>query len=668
MNFLGFNLKSSKTPKGDQPKAIEALVKAVNAKKRSSVLLGATGTGKTFTIANVISKVQKPTLVIAHNKTLAGQLYNDLKSTFPDNRVEYYISYFDYYQPEAYIPSTDTFIEKSSVTNSIIEMMRLSTLTALTTRKDVIVVASVASIYPASPPEDFANFRFVLELNDPNLTIKKVINKLVQLNYEANDIQLTAGKFSLKGDVLKIMLGYTDQFILRVSFFGDVIEEIAEIDPLNNTIIQKHKNYLITPANEYLLEVSRRDEAIRRIEAELKKVAANFAKQNKYLEEQRIVQRTNHDLDFLKEMGFCVGIENYSAHLELREDGQTPYSLFDYFGDDWLLIIDESHITIPQIRGMFNTDKSRKTTLVQHGFRLPSALNNRPLNFEEFQSKTKQVIYVSATPNEWEIQEANNEIVEQIVRPTGLIDPVIEVRPSVGQVDDLVAELKIQIEKKHRTLVTVLTIKMAEELTEYLKQQKIKVAYLHNELKTLERDHILNSLRMGVYDVVVGINLLREGLDLPEVSLVVIFDANKPGFFRSEKSLIQIIGRAARNTEGRVIMYADTISTQMEQAIKETNRRRDIQINYNKAHNIVPTTIIKPIHSDLSSNFSGTDLDLTIKRSRDKKQTEETIKTLQEQMLEAANNQEYERAAYLRDAIIELQMAAKPKRQKNKIK
>lgn len=661
-----FDLISSKTPKGDQPQAIKALVSAIENNQKSNVLLGATGTGKTFTIANVIAQTQKPTLVIAHNKTLAGQLYNDLKSLFPNNKVEYFISYFDYFQPEAYLPKTDTFIEKSSITNELIEMMRLSTLSALTTRKDVIVVASVAAIYPTSPPDDFAQFQLFLEVNDSTLERKAIIEKLVQLNYERNQLELTPGTFNLKGDVLQIMLGHSSDLIIRISFYDNLIEEIVTIDPLHLNVIEKFKNYLITPADEYILENSRKEAAIERIENELKIVANNFAKQNKYLEEQRILQRTKHDLDSIKELGFCCGIENYASHLELRNDNTTPYCLFDFFGKNWMLVIDESHMTIPQIKAMYNTDLSRKNTLVEHGFRLPSAKNNRPLNFDEFLEKINQVIYVSATPNEWEINQANNKIVEQIVRPTGLIDPIIEIRSSYGQIDDLIIELKNQISKNNRTLVTVLTIKMAEELSEYIKSQKIKVSYLHSELKTLERDKILNSLRIGIIDVIVGINLLREGLDLPEVSLVCIFDANKPGFFRSDKALIQTIGRAARNIDGKVIMYADTISEAMKKAIHETERRREIQIAYNKKHNIVPTTIEKAVYTNLNAQHWDKQLDQLLDSSKKKKQISDQIEILENEMHEAANNQEYERAAYLRDLIIELQIEAKAKKRNKK--
>lgn len=646
-----FQLVSDKVPGGDQPEAINHLTAALQSNQPAQVLLGATGTGKTFTIANIIQNVQKPTLVLAHNKTLAGQLYAELKSLFPNNQVEYFISYFDYYQPEAYLPSTDTFIEKSSISNEIIAMMRLSTLTALSTRKDVIVVASVACIYPSTAPDDFAKFQLVLKINDPLLTRSEIISKLVMLNYERNDLDLTSGRFRIRGDVIELIPGHNDQHLIRLSFFGDELEEIALIEPLNLTIISKEQQYLITPANEYIMEQERKEMAMQRIRAELKNRARYFAKKQMFLEEHRILQRTNHDLESLTEFGVCQGIENYAFHLELREEGSTPYTLFDYFGDDWLLVVDESHITIPQVRGMYNTDISRKNQLVKYGFRLPSALHNRPLNFEEFLNKIKQVIYVSATPNDWEIAQANHQVVEQIVRPTGLVDPQIIVRTSVGQLDDLVAELRAQKLKQHRTLVTVLTIRLAEELTAYLREKQIKVAYLHNELKTLERDKVLNDLRRGVYDVVVGINLLREGLDLPEVSLVCIFDANKPGFFRSDKSLIQIIGRAARNAEGRVIMYADSISDAMATAIKETERRRNIQIAYNKAHNIVPKTIIKTISDDLENIHLISEASSHL-RTSGKNRTQKTIATLEKEMQAAADAQEYELAAHLRDQII----------------
>ncbi|WP_027120124.1 excinuclease ABC subunit UvrB [[Mycoplasma] testudinis] len=656
-----FKLVSKHRPAGDQPQAIKKLVAGLQAKKRKQVLLGATGTGKTFTIANVIQKVNKPTLVLAHNKTLAAQLYSEFKELFPENAVEYFVSYFDFYQPEAYIPRTDTYIEKSSMTNAEIEMLRLATLNSVSSRKDVIVVASVACIYPSAPPDDFDNFRIILKKGN-KLKINELKNKLVHLNYKFNKIDLSPGNFRVNGDVVEIAPGNTDQFHVRLSFFGDELEEIAKIETLTGVLLERWIGYVLGPADEYIMNRDRMGESLKLIEQEMKDRVKWFTKENKLLEAQRIEQRTLYDLESLKEFGFCNGIENYSRHLELRGPGSTPWTLFDYFGDDWLLVVDESHMSIPQVRGMYNTDRSRKLTLIDYGYRLPSAIDNRPLNFQEFEKKTVNTIYVSATPNDWEIGESKNEVVEQIVRPTGLVDPVIEIRTSKNQIDNLISELKAQIAKNERTFITVMTIKMAEDLSDYLKEQNIKAVYLHNELKTLERSLIINDLRRGKYDCIVGINLLREGLDVPEVSLICIFDADKPGFFRSDKSLIQTIGRAARNVKGRVIMYGDVMTEAMKKAIDETNRRRDIQIAFNKKHKITPTTIVKPIYNDLSNKEVSREIEEFVKKkNRSTKASEKLIENLRAEMLQAAKNQLYERAAELRDVILELE-ASTPKK------
>ncbi|MCF0217641.1 MAG: excinuclease ABC subunit UvrB [Malacoplasma sp.] len=649
-----FFLKSKFSPSGDQPQAIEKIVDGfLNKKYKSQLLVGATGTGKTFTMSNIIQALNCKTLVLAHNKTLAAQLFSEFKEMFPENRVEYFVSAFDFYQPEAFLPKTNTYIEKEAQSNNDIEMLNLSTLNSLVERNDVIVVASVAAIYATSPPNDFFKNRVSYKKNQM-IKMKQVQYELVNLNYQRNDIDVVHGKFSVKGDVLEIGPGYCDEFNFRISFFGDVIEDIAKIDPLTKKVIEKLDMIVLPGADLYLTNKDTLSESLNRIQKELEITHKDFLKQNKLIEAQRILERTTHDIESFKEFGYCSGIENYSRHLELRAQGQTPYTLFDYFDNDWLLIIDESHMMVPQIRGMYNTDRSRKETLVEYGFRLPSALDNRPLNFNEFLSKKDKVLYVSATPNDWEIDQSQNRV-EQIIRPTGLVDPIIEIRKTTDQIIDVENELRKQIAKKARTFITVMTIRLAEELTEYLRGKSIKVAYLHNELKTIERYKILNNLRKGIYDVVVGINLLREGLDVPEVSLVLILDADKPGFFRSEKSLIQIIGRASRNVEGKVIMYADNITQAMEAAIEETNRRRKIQIEFNKTHNIIPKTIIKPIALDLSRNDINVDIDALIsKNKKSKEKTEKTIAKLKQEMLAAAKNQEYERAAYIRDIILEL--------------
>lgn len=639
-----FKLITDKVPSGDQPKAIESIIDNFK-KTKSQVLLGATGTGKTFTIANIINKIQKKTLIMVHNKTLAGQLYQEIKALFPQNRVEYFVSYFDFYQPEAYLPSSDTYIEKSSKANQEIEMMRLSTLNSLASYDDVIVVASVAAIYASVSKAQFKEFQSYLHVNQ-EYGLDKLKSTLVNLKYQFNNVDLKPGTFRVKGDIVDIAYGYTDEYIIRISFFGDTIEKISKIEPLTGKLIENLKGIIISPAEEYIADIYKSKDAFESIEEELKERVKYFKLNEKLIEAQRIEQRTKYDLEAIKEFGFCSGIENYARHFEHRKPGETPYTILDFYGDDWLLVIDESHISLPQFRGMYETDKSRKTTLVEYGFRLPSALDNRPLKFDEMQSKMDKVIYVSATPNEWEINESKNYVVEQIVRPTFLLDPEIEIRPTKNQIDDLINELFNQRKQNNKTFISVMTIRMAEELTDLLKLRGFKIAYLHNELKTLERSRILNDLRRDKYEAIVGINLLREGIDVPEVSLVTIFDADKPGLFRNEKSLIQMIGRAARNINGRVIMYGDEVTKDMKKAIDETNRRRQIQIEYNKEHNITPKTISKPIHNDLDY--------FDIDEKTTKKNKTLSIKQLKAMMLKAAKNQEYELAAELRDQIIKI--------------
>jgi len=645
-----FELVSKYTPSGDQPEAINQLVKGIKEGKKQQVLLGATGTGKTFTIANVIKEVNKPTLVLAHNKTLAGQLYSEFKELFPNNRVEYFVSYYDYYQPEAYVPSTDTYIEKDSSINDEIDELRHSATSALLSRKDVIVVASVSCIYGIGEVEEYRNKLLTLNVGE-QIERNQVLAKLVEMLYERNDIDFKRGTFRVRGDVLEIIPTYQRTTGYRIEFFGDEIDRISEIDTLTGVVLNSKKTISIFPASHFVTSDEKMIEAIKRIKKELNDRLTLLKHENKLLEAQRLEQRTNYDVEMLEETGFCHGIENYSRHMSLREEGQTPTTLMDFFSDDYLLVVDESHVTLPQVRGMYNGDRARKMNLVDYGFRLPSALDNRPLQFDEFEKKINQVIYVSATPGDYELEKTNNKFIEQIIRPTGLLDPTVEVRKSEGQIDDLYAEIKTRIEKNERVLVTTLTIRMAEELTNYLKDLDIKVAYLHTEVKTLERLKIIHDLRIGKYDVVVGINLLREGIDIPEVSLIVILDADKEGFLRSHRSLIQTIGRCARNANGHVIMYADKITDSMKKAMEETLRRRTIQEKYNLVHNITPTTIQKDIR-EVVSNIDDTKKEKKIKVN--KKEQLQTMAKIEEEMKKAAKELDFERAMELRDILFEM--------------
>lgn len=642
-----FDLVSKYKPSGDQPSAIKKLVKGINEGKKEQVLLGATGTGKTFTIANVIKEVNKPTLVLAHNKTLAGQLYSELKELFPNNHVCYFISYYDYYQPEAYVPSTDTYIEKDSSINDEIDEMRHYATSCLISYKDVIVVSSVSCIYGIGEVEEYKNKMLTLAVGE-EIDRNSVLLKLVDMLYERNDYDLKRGTFRVRGDVLEIIPASERTSGIRIEFFGDEVDRISEIDTLTGAIIKNKKSVTIFPASHFVTSEEKLKEAIKRIKEELKERVEVLKSENKLLECQRIEQRTNYDIEMLEETGFCSGVENYSRHLALREEGTTPTTLMDFFGDDYLLVVDESHVTLPQVRGMYNGDRARKMNLVEYGFRLPSALDNRPLKFEEFTKKIKQAIYVSATPGDYELERTHGEYVEQIIRPTGLLDPIIEVRPTNGQIDDLIGEIRDRISKDERTLITTLTIKMSEELTNYLKSLDIKVAYLHSEVKSLERMNIIRDLRLGKYDCIVGINLLREGIDIPEVSLIAILDADKEGFLRSSRSLIQTVGRCARNANGKCIMYADKITDSMKIAIDETARRRKIQEEYNRIHNIVPTTIVKKITDTISNT------DDSPKESKIKKEATPSIEVLEKEMKEAAKNLDFERAMELRDIIFEL--------------
>ena len=650
-----FDLVSKFKPSGDQPEAIKELSKGIKDGKKYQVLLGATGTGKTFTIANVIKEVNKPTLVLAHNKTLAGQLYSELKEIFPNNQVCYFVSYYDYYQPEAYVPSSDTYIEKDSSINDEIDELRHYATSSLINAKDVIVVASVSCIYGIGDKEEYEKHMLTLKVGE-EINRNEVLSKLVDMMYERNNIDLARGMFRAKGDVIEVIPVYEKSHGIRIELFGDEIERITECDVLTGAVVGEKKFISIMPASHFVTSEEKLKKAIVNIRKELDERLAYFRENGKLLEAERLEQRCKYDLEMLAETGFCSGVENYSRHLALKPEGATPTCLLDFFPDDFLMVIDESHVTLPQVKAMYNGDRARKQMLVDYGFRLPSALDNRPLKYEEFEEKINQVIYVSATPGDEELQKVNNKVVEQIIRPTGLLDPLIEVRKQENQVDDLIEEIEKQIEKGDRTLVTTLTIRMAEELTSYLKNLNIKVAYLHSEVKTLERLKIIHDLREGKYDVLVGINLLREGLDIPEVSLVAILDADKQGFLRSHRSLIQTIGRCARNAEGRVIMYANLISDAMRTAIDETKRRREIQIKYNKEHNIVPKTIKKKIMDVVTVNDEASEK--TKKRTiKDVKETEKIIKGLEEEMQKAAKELDFERAMELRDIIFEMKVS-----------
>jgi excinuclease ABC, B subunit len=650
-----FDLHAAYKPTGDQPKAIKKLVEGIKAGKKQQVLLGATGTGKTFTISNVIAQVNKPTLVFAHNKTLAGQLYSEFKEFFPNNRVEYFVSNFDYYQPEAYIPSSDTYIDKNATTNMELDMLRMAAVNSVLERKDTIIIASVACIYGASNPEQYRDMFFSIRVGDI-IDRKELMGRLVAQQYTRNDMDLVRGTFRVRGDVIEVALGHTDAYILRIEMFDDEIERICEVDPLTGKMLNAYSVYVIHPASGYATKQDIINRAANTIEEELEDRLQVLEEEGKLLEKQRLEQRTRYDVEALREFGVCPGIENYSRHIDGRKPGERPYTLFDYFPDDFLLVVDESHVSLPQIRGMYNGDRARKETLVNYGFRLPSALDNRPMRFEEFEETIHQAVFVSATPGDYELDKTHGEVVEQIIRPTGLLDPVVDVRPTQGQIDDLVDEIKTRIAKNERTLITALTVRMAEDLTSYLKGMDFKVAWLHHEVKTIERTEIIRDLRKGKYDVLIGINLLREGLDIPEVSLIAILDADKEGFLRSERSLIQIIGRAARNAHGEVIMYADSITQSMQKALDETNRRRSIQIAYNEAHGITPKTIIKPIHEVVRSKETQemTAKYINKKSKVTKKDKEQLMANLEKEMKEAAKVLDFERAAELRDILMEL--------------
>ena len=644
-----FKLHAPYESSGDQPQAIEKLVNGIKQGVKEQVLLGATGTGKTFTMANVIAKVNKPTLILAHNKTLAGQLYSEFKELFPNNHVEYFVSYYDYYQPEAYVPSSDTYIEKDSSINDEIDELRHAATSALINYQDTIVVSSVSCIYGIGEKEEYIKKMLILTVGD-NVRRNDIINKLIDMTYERNDIDFKRGTFRVRGDIVDIVPINEHTSGIRIELFGDEVDRISYFDPVTGAIIKSVRSVTISPASHFVTSDEKLQEAIKRIENELETRLTELKSQNKLLEEQRLRERTNYDIEMLKETGFCNGVENYSRHLALRGEGETPTCLIDFFPKDFLLIVDESHVTLPQVRGMYNGDRMRKQTLVDYGFRLPSALDNRPLKFDEFESKINNAIYVSATPGDYELEKTHGKYVEQIIRPTGLLDPIIHVRGSEGQIDDIINEIRIRMAKNERVLITTLTIKMSEELTNYLKELNIKVAYLHNEIKTLDRLKIIHDLRAGIYDVVVGINLLREGIDIPEVSLICILDADKQGFLRSSRSLIQTIGRAARNANGEVIMYADTMSEAMDYAIKETNRRREIQSAFNKEHNIIPKTIQKEIKDVITNEVK----EKNKKTKITKKEKEKMLADLESEMRSAAANLDFERAMELRDIIFEM--------------
>ncbi|PGT79242.1 MULTISPECIES: excinuclease ABC subunit UvrB [Bacillaceae] len=653
-----FELVSKYKPQGDQPKAIQALVEGINQGKKHQTLLGATGTGKTFTVSNLIKEVNKPTLVIAHNKTLAGQLYSEFKDFFPNNAVEYFVSYYDYYQPEAYVPQTDTFIEKDASINDEIDKLRHSATSSLFERNDVIIIASVSCIYGLGSPEEYKELVVSLRTG-MEIERNQLLRRLVDVQYERNDIDFRRGTFRVRGDVVEIFPASRDEQCIRVEFFGDEIDRIREVDALTGEIMGEREHVAIFPASHFVTREEKMEKAIKNIEAELEERLEEMRENGKLLEAQRLEQRTRYDLEMMREMGFCSGIENYSRHLTLRPSGSTPYTLLDFFPEDSLIVIDESHVTLPQIRGMFNGDQARKQVLVDHGFRLPSAMDNRPLRFEEFEKHIENIVYVSATPGPYEMDHSP-EMIEQIIRPTGLLDPTIDIRPIEGQIDDLIGEIHSRVEKNQRVLITTLTKKMSEDLTNYLKEIGIKVNYLHSEIKTLERIEIIRELRLGKYDVLVGINLLREGLDIPEVSLVAILDADKEGFLRSERSLIQTIGRAARNAEGHVIMYADKITNSMEIALNETKRRREIQIEFNEKHGITPQTIQKEIRdvirattaAETPEDYEATAANKLTKLT--KKERDKVIAEMENEMKEAAKSLNFERAAELRDLILEL--------------
>ncbi|MBU8908661.1 excinuclease ABC subunit UvrB [Desertibacillus haloalkaliphilus] len=650
-----FELVSAYEPQGDQPRAIEQLVEGIGAKKTHQTLLGATGTGKTFTVSNVIKEVNKPTLVIAHNKTLAGQLYSEFKEFFPNNAVEYFVSYYDYYQPEAYIPQSDTFIEKDASINDEIDKLRHSATSALFERNDVIIVASVSCIYGLGSPEEYRDLVLSLRIGMERER-NDLLRELVDIQYDRNDINFTRGTFRVRGDVVEIFPASRDEHCIRVEFFGDEIDRITEVDALTGEVLGERNHVAIFPASHFVTREEKMKKAIKSIEAELEERLKELNDAGKLLEAQRLEQRTRYDIEMMQEMGFCSGIENYSRHLTLREAGATPYTLLDFFPDDFLLVVDESHVTLPQVRGMYNGDQARKQVLVDHGFRLPSAKDNRPLQFEEFEKHINQAIYVSATPGPYEL-EKTPKMVEQIIRPTGLLDPTIDVRPIEGQIDDLIGEINERVERNERVLVTTLTKKMSEDLTDYLKELGVKVSYLHSEVKTLERIEIVRQLRLGTFDVLVGINLLREGLDIPEVSLVAILDADKEGFLRAERSLIQTMGRAARNANGHVIMYADKVTKSMDIAIKETTRRREIQTAYNEEHGITPKTIEKKVPELIqATQVAEEDGDYKVPAvtKMDKKEREVVIENLEKEMKEAAKDLNFERAAELRDLLLEL--------------